>query len=119
MLTGIWSALLHPDSSTGRDGAGTLAIWAVAAALITAALFALMGRTTITRRPVLAFLAGVLFAPCLISGFAFVLGRIGPAGRDGAGILILGALVLSICALPVTFVTSALCVLIQQRRHPR
>ena len=115
MFESVWSALLHPSNIVGRDGAGDLALAAVVVAFLNLALMAIAGRRIAKRSPVIAVLGGFAFLPLLINALAFLLAWNAPEGGDGEGMLVAAALVLSICALPVTLTTSLLCICIRRR----
>ena len=71
------------------------------------------------RSSTIATLMGCAFLPLLMNAGAFAITLSSPAGTDGGGILAFAALVLSICALPVTIATSVLYVVMQRRSVAR
>ena len=115
MLEGLWSAFSHPSTIVGQDGAGTLVVLAAVVALVTAGFMATVGRKVLARSSVIAVLMGCAFVPSLMIALAFLMARSAPDGTDGGGILVMAALVLSICAIPVTLATSVLYVVTRQK----
>lgn len=116
MLEGLWSVFSHPSTIVGRDGVGTLVLPAVIVALITFGFMATVGRQLLGRSPFVAVLLGCAFVPLMMNALALLAASGGPAGTDGGGMLVLAALVLSICAVPVTLATSVLYAVIWRRR---
>lgn len=113
----LWYSVTHPDLIAGRDGAASLVVLAAVVTLITTGFMATAGRRMIRHGPVLAVLAGGAFLPILLTGAAFVLALGGHAGTDGGGILVGMALILSICAVPLTLTTSMLYVVYARTRR--
>lgn len=116
MLEALWSVFSHPSTIVGRDGGGTLVLPAIIVALFTFGFMAAVGRQVMGRCPVVTVLLGCAFVPLMMNALAFLAASGGPAGTDGGGIFILAALVLSICAVPVSLATSVLYAVIWRRR---
>ncbi len=116
VLAALWSVLSHPSTIVGRDGVGTLVVPAVIVALVTFGFMATVGRQVLGRCPVVAVLLGCAFVPLMMNALAFLAMSGSPDGTDGGGMLVLVALVLSICAVPVTLATSVLYAVIWRRR---
>ncbi len=119
MLGALWSVFSHPGTIAGRDGVGTLVLPAVIVALLTFGFMAAVGRHVMGRFPVVAVLLGCVFVPSVMNALAFLAASSDRAGTDGGGILVFAALVLSICAVPVTLATSVLYAVVWRRRRRR
>ena len=96
-----------------------MVLLAVVMALVTAGFMATVGRRVMLRSSIIATLIGGAFLPVLMNAGAFALTVSNPARTDGGGTFVFAALVLSICALPVTIATSVLYVVMQRRSVAR
>lgn len=119
MLEALWSVFSHPSTIISRNGVGSLALPVVVLILFTLGFMATVGRRVLGRCPVAAVLLGCAFVPLMMNALAFLAASGGPAGTDGGGMLVLIALVLSICAVPITLATSVLYAVVWRRRGPK
>lgn len=115
MSEALWSALSHPATIVGQSSGVDMWLAAAAIMAVTTLWMATVGRRMMQHSPLLAVLVGCAFLPVLTIVSAFVLVWSSPRGTDGGGMLLIGALALSICALPLTFATSMLCALAQRK----
>lgn len=116
MLDALRTTFAHPASIVGDDGWLSLIALAVAAMLLTLLFMAVGGRRVMRRSAVLAVSTGTLCVPMLIIVAALVIESRGRTGVDGGGMLIFAAVVLAICAVPVTLLTSLAYVLVRRKR---
>jgi len=115
----IWSIFSNPRSIAGPSDVPFIFGAALTVALLTLAFMSTLGNRIIQVSKALAMISGALFVPLLMIVIALALLWSAPSGappNDGPGMLFMGILVLSICALPISLIASVIYV-VRRRRH--
>lgn len=122
MFEWLWSVFSHPSVIVGRDGAAPMIVAAAILIAITIAFMASLGRRIMRYSPLLAALTGGGLVPALMLAAAIALPFGSPshaASTDASGMLLAAAIVLSICAVPITLATSVAYVVLRRRALAR
>lgn len=123
MLKWLWSVFSHPSVIVGRDGGvAPLIVAAAIVIVITTAFMATLGRRIMRSSSILAVVTGGGVVPALMLAAAIALPFASPRSpepTDASGMLLAAAIVLSICAIPITLATSVLYVVLRRRALAR
>ena len=116
----LWSVFSHPTTIAGPSDASFLVIGAMVVALLTFAFMATAGTHIARRSGTVAVLSGTAFVPSVGVAIAYALlwsASEDPPPNDGPAMLLAALFILSICTIPISFVTSAAYVARRQNRN--
>jgi hypothetical protein len=115
----LWSIFANPGAIAGPSDTSFVIGAGLAVVVLTVMFMVTVGRYVGRRNRILSVAAGTVFVPGLIVLTAILLLWIAPEGprpHDASGMLFASLIILSICALPVSLITSAICIPGRRRR---
>ena len=122
MGTVLWSIFSRPSIIANSGDTPFMLGGVLIIFVITALFMAIVGKRIMLISGAGAVLAGSVFLPALMVASAIVLAATSPKApppNDGPVMLFFALVVLAICALPVSFVTSMVYVKLQRRENVR
>jgi hypothetical protein len=118
----LWSIFSHPTIIVKPSDAPFMLIGAMAVVFLTFSFTAMAGKHIARKSLLVAVLFGTAFVPALGIATAYTLLSVAPEGpppNDGPGMLFVIMFVLSICTIPISFLTSAAYVARRPNRNVR